>query len=115
MTKIAINTAIGGFGISKQAFEMLIDMENPGAVEEAHLLEEFKKNELMHNLNCGFPCWNISRDDPQLIEVIEHLGEKANSDGCKLKIVEIPDDVEWYIFEDECGEESIHEKHRIWN
>lgn len=39
------------------------------------------------------------RDDPLLIQVIEELGEEANASHAKLKIVEIPDGVEWHIEE----------------
>lgn len=58
----------------------------------------------------------IDRTDPHLIQVIEELGEDVNFpySGGKIKIVEIPDDVEYYIIAvDGCGEE-IHEEHRVW-
>lgn len=54
----------------------------------------------------------VARNDPTLIEVVETLKDKANycSD---LKIVEIPDDVEWQI-EEYDGWEWVAEKHRTW-
>lgn len=54
------------------------------------------------------------RNDPILIQVIEELGDKANSKFSKLKIVEIPDDVDWNI-EEYDGNEWIAEKHRTWS
>ena len=33
----------------------------------------------------------------------------------RVKAVEVPDGVEWYLYEDEDGSESIHEKHRSWS
>ena len=57
---------------------------------------------------------DIDRDDPLLIEVVEELGEEeASGDYAKLEIVEIPDDVGWYL-DDYDGFESIHENHRSW-
>ena len=34
--------------------------------------------------------------------------------GLSLKVVEIPDGVDWYIYSDDDGSEAVHEKHRIW-
>ncbi len=50
--------------------------------------------------------------DPELIKALEKMIENGESIG-SLKIVEIPDDVDWYI-EDYDGMETIHEKHRSW-
>jgi len=50
------------------------------------------------------------RTDEKVHELFRKLGEKG-----EYKIVEVPDDVEWYLFEGEDGSESIHEKHRIWS
>lgn len=56
---------------------------------------------------------DIARDDPYLIQVINELGEQANSRFCTLKIVEVPADVEWTI-EEYDGLEWVAEKHRTW-
>ena len=32
-----------------------------------------------------------------------------------LKVVEIPDGVNWYVFENDDGREAVHERHRIWS
>ena len=52
------------------------------------------------------------RSDKDLISVIKNLGEKANTRFSELKVVEIPDDVEWYIDEYD-GIEVINET-RSW-
>ena len=52
--------------------------------------------------------------NPIVIQVIEEFGEEASGHNSKLKVVEIPDDVEWYISDHE-GCESVHEKHRVWS
>lgn len=56
-----------------------------------------------------------NRSDPLLIECIETLGSKDVSGSCaKLKIVEIPDDIE-YTIEEYDGIEHIAETHRTWS
>jgi hypothetical protein len=56
---------------------------------------------------------DIPRNDKSLVEVVETLGERADGDCARLKIVEIPDDVEWQV-EEYDGLEWIAEKHRTW-
>lgn len=55
-----------------------------------------------------------NRTCPELIKVVEALGEEAASGQlAELRIVEIPDGVEWEISEYD-GVESIHKKHEVW-
>lgn len=53
------------------------------------------------------------RQCPKLAQVIEMLGSLANTDYSRLRVVEIPDGIEFDIYEVD-GMESIHERHRIW-
>lgn len=46
---------------------------------------------------------------------IEGAAALAAEPRAKIKIVEIPDGVDWYVYKDDCGSESIHETHRVWN
>jgi len=55
------------------------------------------------------------RTDKDLIEVVESLGEKSFGKYSKLKIIEIPDNVSFYIEKQHNGIETIHESHRIWS
>lgn len=55
----------------------------------------------------------VPRDHPEVIRVVEELGEKADGACAKLKIVEIPDDVQWHV-EEYDGNEHIAENHRTW-
>lgn len=91
--KIVINRCFGGFGLSEKA------------------LEEYKTRK---GIDEKIWSWGINRDDPDLIDIVENMGKAANSGFAKLKIVEIPDDVEWEISEYD-GLEHIAEKHRTWS
>ena len=56
----------------------------------------------------------IARDNETLLAVVKEMGETANGDHAGLRIVEIPDDVEWVI-EEYDGREWVAEKHRTWS
>lgn len=56
----------------------------------------------------------FDRCAPDLVDVVESLGEKANGRHARLKIIEIPDDVNWEIDEYD-GYEHVAEVHRTWN
>lgn len=55
----------------------------------------------------------IERDDKDLVRVVQELGKDANTKFSELKIVTIPNGVEYEI-DDYDGMETIHEKHRSW-
>jgi hypothetical protein len=59
--------------------------------------------------------YKFIRNDPDLIKVVETLGyEDSSVPYCELKIVEIPDDVDW-IIEEYDGSEWVSEVHRTWS
>ena len=59
-------------------------------------------------------CWTReNRTHPLVIRVIEELGKAADGACAQLKIVEIPDGVDYEINEYD-GLEHIAEKHRTW-
>ena len=62
---------------------------------------------------CNFYDRDIERTDPILIQVVKELKDKASGDCARLRIVEIPDGIEYEI-DDYDGQESIHEVHRSW-
>ena len=90
--KIVINGCYGGFGLSDTALEMYNELSG-STIEYCH---------------------DMARNDPFLIQVVETMGDNANSWTSELRIVEIPDDVQWEIDEHD-GLESIHEVHRVWS
>jgi hypothetical protein len=96
MTQIVINTRHGGFGLSEAALS---------------LYNEFQ-------LEVGGPVieydGEISRDCSRLVAVVQALGDEANGPYARLKIVTIPDDVDWTIMEYD-GAEWVAEAHRTWS
>lgn len=63
--------------------------------------------------NWSFTRYFKSRTDPLLVEVVETLGREASGHHAELKIIEIPDDIEWTVQEYD-GWEWVAEKHRTW-
>jgi hypothetical protein len=92
--KVVINTDFGGFGLSKIALETYAKIKGKSLGNVFH--------------------FDIERNDPVLVDIVEQLGVDANGNFAELKVVEIPDGISWYI-EDYDGIETIHETHRSWN
>jgi hypothetical protein len=113
--KIVINKKHGGFRLSKEAVLLYGEKKGLNIIAEEDKvikgLNHYYLNE--EKPGNGFAEWDIERTDPILIEVVEQLGDLANSRYAKLKIVEVPDDVKWYIH-DYYGVEEVHEEHRKW-
>jgi hypothetical protein len=59
-------------------------------------------------------CRNIERNDPALVQTVEELGKRANGSHADLKVVEIPDGVEFQI-EEYDGLEWVAEVHKTWS
>lgn len=92
--KIVINTCYGGFGLSAEALERYRTLERLAPDHEIYDID-------------------IPRNNPNLVQVVEQMGDRADGDFAKLKIVEVPDDVNWYI-EEYDGREWVAERHRTW-
>ncbi|MBC8428515.1 hypothetical protein H8D04_01385 [bacterium] len=90
MKKIVINNCWGGFGLSEKAYDYL-GLEWDGY---------------------GYKFSN-ERDSIKLVEVVEELGEDANGKHADLTVVEIPDDVDWEIYEYD-GMEHVYDRNRVW-
>jgi hypothetical protein len=111
MTKIAINTCYGGFSISDKAFELLLKKKNI-KFNKVKSDRDWDYKDMKGNYLSPYDFYE-DRSDPDLIDVIETLKGKANDWSSNLKIIEIPDDVEWVI-EEYDGNEWVSEVHRIW-
>ena len=91
--KVVINACHGGFVLSAEA--------------------ENKYKELANISDPIFYSRSIARDDEHLIDVVELMGSAAAGEYAELKVIEIPDDINWYI-EEYDGKEHVAELHRIW-
>jgi hypothetical protein len=102
--KLVINRCYGGFDISPAALRRGQELSQEACWQEATISSALGRQHV---------CISVLRDNKTLIQVVEELGDKANGSYGKLKIVEIPDGIEWEIH-DYDGMETIHEAHRCW-
>lgn len=116
--KVAINNCYGGFHLSplaeseiakRKGLEIKFTTGFGADTRELTLQEAIESNSLFTFSDLKEP----ERNDADLIAVVEELGGKANSSVSNIKIIEIPDDVEWGI-EEYDGREWVAEKHRTW-
>lgn len=89
--KVVINGCYGGFSLSAAAEKRFLELG--GKFENSSR--------------------DIERNDPLLVQVVEEMGAQADGFCAKLRIVEIPDDVQWHVAEYD-GSEWIAENHRTW-
>jgi len=142
MTKIVINACHGGFGLSHEAVLAYLEQSGQQVWAEVnekygrlipftyHLVPPENRVEgtpdnwhdmtldqrQAHNAAYSetvFHDSDLARDDPCLVQVVEQLGNRANGRHADLKIVDVPDDVNWYI-EEYDGREWVAERHRTW-
>ncbi len=88
--KIVINRCFGGFGLSDKAIELYITRTNKPTAD-----------------------YDIERNDPELVKIVEELGDEASGVHAKLRVIEVPDDVKWHIHEYD-GNEHVAEDHQTW-
>jgi hypothetical protein len=93
--KVVINTRFGGFGLSDAG--------------EAEITRRDR------TLAGGrYPIyWDIDRTNPALVQMIEEDAVLYSGSSALLRVVEVPDDVEWHIH-DYDGREHVAENHRTW-
>ena len=102
--QVVINRCYGGFGLSREAIDLYCALVNIDPGTWNNLWGYYK----------DFQERKLKRDDPVLLVIVEYLGEDADNKFSELKIVELPDDVEWRIHEYD-GMESVAEIHRTWS
>ena len=135
--KVVINACHGGFGVSWAAMQKIAERKglvasyfplNPEIHFQYHKTVE-PDDHFVHRVigpravdalpdgddhEAFVGHSNLSRDDADLIATIEEIGEEAASAPmARLRVLEIPDDVEFTI-EDYDGSERIAETHRTW-
>ncbi len=141
--KIVINAQYGGFGLSKLAIEEYLKLKGKKSYfystecdgkkiyykkidslfkediftlcftkDLGEIINGEEISEYIWEKHC-FSAKKVKRTDEDLIKVVGKLKEKANTICSKLKVIEIPDDVDYEI-EEYDGNEWISEKHRTW-
>lgn len=135
MKEVVINSCYGGFGLSPKAIKRYLELKgkqcfvylNNVKLETDEKIERNKNRmflkyytkdfgDIIKDKNASdyyFSCIDIDRDDRDLIKTVKELGKEADGTFSKLKIIEIPEDVE-YTIEEYDGIESIEEVHRSW-
>jgi thioredoxin reductase len=117
MTKVVINSCFGGFGLSHDATLRYAELKGLKliVVEEERAFSDYAYylNEISDD-NYWYPAHDLGRSEPELVQVVEELGALASGQYAELKVVEIPDGVEWHIVEYD-GIEHIAETHRTWS
>lgn len=76
--KIVLNKCFGGFGLSDKGVKRFRELEEDNTEERFY---------------------EVARENPNLITVVEELGDEANGDYAELVVVEIPDGYEYKIDE----------------
>lgn len=110
--KVIINTEYGGLNLSHAAVLRYGQLKGLYIYRTPEKLDEyFFDREMQERWDLD----DIEREDPALIQVIEEMGEKAETEFGKFKIIEIPDGVKFWVEEFEPNGETISEQHRWWN
>ena len=136
--KVILNKCYGGFGVSQKAYELYA--KKKGIEIFVYKLECTNDKPIYRKTDMGSSIFTITftkdfgdyvdlyddnsekyilelcsnhREDPVLIEVVEELGDRANSPFSKLVVVDIPDGMEYEI-DDYDGVETLHQKVEKW-
>lgn len=113
MTRIVINRSYDEFCVSHQAFIRLRELGQREALEEENTGAYWPAAAGRREPSLNQYGKLIPRDDEHLVRVVEELGEAANGHAATLRVVTIPEDVQWVITETESGEQ-VSEVHRTW-
>lgn len=135
--KIVINSCFGGFDLSDACIEELATRKGHRAYKYTYdlhglhrcrektydfykFLLDIDQEEVDHETAEKHSFESLFEDgdmrtDHDLISLIEEKGSKwASGSHAKLKVIDIPDDVD-YIIEEYDGAEWVAEKHRTWS
>lgn len=96
--EIVVNRCFGGFSLSKKAAEWLgLKWDGYGCYEYYRSSDNGRNH----------------RDDAKLIACLKALKKEANGRFAALKIIKIPDGIDWYI-DDYDGFECVRERGHCW-
>lgn len=107
--KIVINRCFGGFGLSAEAHALIAKLKG-----WTQACDDWDADYWYSEPSKAVYSSDLLRNDPDLVAAVEILGAKANGPYSELKIVHVPDEVDWYISEYD-GLEDVREKHRTWS
>jgi len=98
MTKIVYNACYGGFSVSRTAYDRYWEIkgENPP--------RDFSPYDFEND-----------RSDPVLVQVVEELGKKANTDYSNLQIRELPAGTKYRIDEYDGSESVMTQDEYTWS
>lgn len=138
--KVILNKCFGGFNLSHKAYKLYAKKKNLTLIryictfyeEDGHTEMKYVKDDESSGIlfkvystkDYGEETYNIDdkdiftldenmRVDATLIEVVEELGDKANTHISELHVVEVPDDLD-YVIDDFDGYETLHQKVQEW-
>jgi hypothetical protein len=138
--KVVINNCFGGFSLSEVAVMRLVDEQFPleswpwdpnekfnvsiGRATQAHdlgngwvrygdssMFSSLVKNGMVYSSHLSD---DKLRADPRLVRLVEEMGDDACGPCADLKVVVIPEGVD-YVIEEYNGSETVAEKHRTWS
>ena len=104
--KVVINATYGGFSVSREAAKFMAARGHKEAIEAVNRVDGPSGFD-------GHICMD-DRSNVDLVAAVETLYAGAGGRWTILKVVEIPDDVEWEL-EEYDGLEWVAEKHRTWD
>lgn len=111
--KVVLNSCYGGFSLSEEGKELYLNKKGLKFTKEKSQYFSLVGYEYHVEGNEHWYERDIARDDPVLVQVVEELGQKSFGSYAELRVVEIPDGVEWEV-EEYDGKEWVAEKHRTW-
>ncbi len=94
--------------------QIILDYGHPETTYEASFMTLDRHIALCGRYSASWLCSYEHRTDSRLVQVVEELGAAASGPRAKLKVVEVPDGVEFEI-SDYDGVERVHESHRSWS
>jgi len=135
MKKVILNKCFGGFKPSRKAYELYAKKKGLELyLYELHInnqktsYHKVNKSDSIFTMYLTKDYGNVvdsinnkdrlylddsHREDATLIEVVEELGYEASSYASLLKIVEIPDDLD-YVIDNYDGIETLHQRVQEW-
>ena len=108
--KVVLNSCFGGFSLSKDAIQMLIDKYGLDIDSDYGYVD----NDVFDIVDDNMDAYRM---DKRLVSVVKKLGvDKASGTHAALRSVDVPDDVVevhgWHI-SDYGGCESVHQDHWV--